>query len=74
MNGKQVVVSKLIVFLFKFDEFYGLFADHFHLEGGTLLFPMPTSDTQQCADIGKTIVWDIRATAFRECCPLSLKG
>lgn len=37
MNGKQVVVSKLMLFSFKFDEVYGSLADCFHLEGGTLL-------------------------------------
>lgn len=37
MNDKQVVVSKLMVVFFKFAEFYGLLADCFHLEGGTLL-------------------------------------
>lgn len=37
MNDKQVVVLKPTVFFFKFAAVYGLLADCFHLEGGTLL-------------------------------------
>lgn len=37
MDDRQVGSSQLMVFFFAFAEFYGLLADCFHLDGGSLL-------------------------------------